>query len=140
MVKALAKNWPSLFFFASCTIINLFYFEVCSGNTTWIFNSTNTKQYCSVQKYCSSDTLFRINYLGNLGTLLLASSLTLLQFSFLGDFVLRGRVTDHSKDSSIKKHSAVLHNVDLTILGAAKFNVLSLMLSMVVLGYFDIVH
>lgn len=54
--------------------------------------------------------------------------------------MLRGRVTDHSKDSSIKKHSAVLHNVDLTILGAAKFNVLSLMLSMVVLGYFDIVH
>lgn len=129
------------FYFFCCMHSNSFYFEVCSGNTTWIFNSTDTKQYCSVvQKYCSSDTLFRINCLGNLGTLLPASSLTLLQFSFLGDFVLRGRVIDHSKNSSIKKHSAVLHNVDLTILGAATFNVLSLMLSMVVLSNFDIVH
>lgn len=54
--------------------------------------------------------------------------------------MLRGRITNHSKNSGIKKCSTVLHDVDLTMLGAVKFNTLSLMLSVVVLSNFDIVH
>lgn len=93
-----------------------------------------------MQKYRRFDTLFRINCLGNLATFLQVSSLTLLQLFFLGDLMLRGRVTNHSKNSGIKKCSTVLHDVDLTMLGAVKFNTLSLMLSVVVLSNFDIVH